>query len=65
MYKTFGHSGLPISILKDGKIGQDIESSCTKTKLLKETLREDSLTAALKETEFECQGKNDQISTFG
>ena len=31
MYKTFGHSGLPISILMDGKIGQDIESSCTKT----------------------------------
>ena len=43
----------------------DIESSCTKTKLLTETLSEKILKAALKETEFEYKDESYQYSFFG
>ena len=41
------------------------ESSWTKIKLLIETLTKESLTVALKETEFEKQDEPDQHLNFG
>ena len=43
----------------------DFESICTKTKLLIETLTEEILTIAFRETEFEHQDEADQSSFFG
>ena len=43
----------------------DIESSCTKTKLLSETLTEEILKAAWMETEFDYQDESYQFSIFG
>ena len=43
----------------------EIESSCTKTQLLIETLTEEIWTAALRETEIEDQDESDQYSIFG
>ena len=38
----------------------DMESSCTKTKLLFESLAKEVLTAAFRENEFEKQGDSDE-----
>ena len=48
------------------KEDMEVESSCTKTQLLIDTLAEKNLTVASKETEFEFQDESDQyyFSTF-